>query len=119
MTRFTDLPSARLSFASLTRLAIGCLILAISSAAVAAVPTLATLNRVASSESETPLEGDGGSLEAALPRSQAGQARQAHRGVKSAFPGCRFNKRHLPYAFRSQDADGHRLANGLTAPLRC
>lgn len=118
MFRPAESRTRSVTVASVMRLAFGCLILVSCSTAVVAAPALVTLTRVVSSESESPLETDECSMEAALPRSLGCLTRLSHRRMNALPRGCRFNSRRTQQAFRCDFTEGHRLANGLTAPMR-
>jgi hypothetical protein len=92
-----------------------CLLLALSLAAAGAPSTNWTL----SNESESPLEADETSLEVALPnREEFDACRRHHPGhTNVATTGCGTPSGALPR--HPTAVVGHRLSNGLTAPLRC
>lgn len=115
MSRFRNLQPAHLLFASATRALVACLLLALSLAAAGAPSTNWTL----SNESESPLEADETSIEAALPNREEFDACRRHQAghTKFASSGCGTPSGSLPQ--RRTAVVGHRLSNGLTAPLRC
>jgi hypothetical protein len=117
MSRFSKLRQAPVLFTSATRVLAAGLLLVMSTVASGAAPAPTwTL----SNESEAPLEADETSLEIALPsREEFDACREGrrHGDSKQAPVGCGAQARCLPQ--RLMAVVGHRLWNGIPAPLRC
>jgi hypothetical protein len=116
MKRYTELQTSRIAVAPWARLAFGCLLLA---STAAAAPATATCGRAVSSASESPLENDSDPVEVAMPRIQTNHFRPTDRRSGPASSGPRLDRCAADTAERPGIANGHRLTNGLTAPLRC
>lgn len=116
MTRTQRRRLSRLLASSALRLAVGCLLAAISLPAGSAAPSIGL---VVSSESELPLESDETSPEAALPGCDEHQAGRLFRASGAKLLQGDRRPSGVGSTGRYQGVIGHRLANGLRAPLRC